>query len=239
MAVEPAPPAGTAAPANQLWVGAITIITPMVIALLKAWIPRIPKPLIPWLTPLVGAGIEWIAILSGSTDGNLILATLAGMAGVAVREAYHQLQLRLTEHLAGLASGGPLVIAIVVASAGAGCVSYRHTRADPGSGAPIETTVVRAPWLTKTTVEGLKSRTSEKRDKAGVTSYSRSIGLEAAKSETDVEGVKALESLLGSLLIRGLSVAGGGLPAVTLPTVAPASAPPSAPATVSTNVPSR
>jgi hypothetical protein len=85
-----------------------------------------------------------------------------------------------------------------------GCASYRHSRqADPTTGIMTEETSVRAPWLTKTAIQGLKTRTTESRTKDKST-YSRSVGVDATSVEADVEGINALRALLGDALIQAL-----------------------------------
>ena len=94
------------------------------------------------------------------------------------------------------------LIAILVLSSMTGCASYRHTRKDATTGTIIEETTLRAPWLSKTVVQGLKTRTS---DKHGTNIYTRSVGLENATNETDAEGIKALQGLIGAALLQALS----------------------------------
>lgn len=97
----------------------------------------------------------------------------------------------------------PALLASLVAITG--CASYTNTRSiDPKSSVVTETTKLRAPFLTKSTIEGLKAHVSDRTDKNGVHSYSKSIGLTNASSETDVEGIKALQSLIGSALLESL-----------------------------------
>lgn len=85
-----------------------------------------------------------------------------------------------------------------------GCASYSHTRNDPTTGKAIETTHLRAPWLTKTTIAGLKTRVT---DKHGTDVYSRTVGLETGTNSTDVEGIDALNRLIGNAVLSGLKSA--------------------------------
>lgn len=103
-------------------------------------------------------------------------------------------------HLPCLLLLGGLSAALVLA---AGCTSFRHERFSD-AGQPIERTTLSAPWLTKTSLENLKSRTSEKR---GTNTYTRSLGLDAAEARTDAEGVAALQSLIGQALLQALKTA--------------------------------
>jgi hypothetical protein len=93
-----------------------------------------------------------------------------------------------------------------------GCTTYTHTRSiDPRTSVVTEETKLRAPWLTKAAIIGLKSRVSDRTDSKGIHSYSRSIGLDSGTSETDVEGVRAVQALIGSVLVEALKK-GSGVP---------------------------
>lgn len=107
---------------------------------------------------------------------------------------------RLTRPTATTAA---LVVALGLSLFGTGCTSYRHERFTD-AGQPIERTTLSAPFLTKTTLQDLKTRVSEKR---GTNTYTRTLGVESAENKTDSEGVAALESLLGRLLVDGLKAA--------------------------------
>jgi len=85
-----------------------------------------------------------------------------------------------------------------------GCSSYRHTRSfDPATGATSELTSFRAPWLSKTAIAGLKSRTTESH-KTNSFNYSRAVGVDTVTNETDVEGINALNALIGNALLQAL-----------------------------------
>ena len=90
--------------------------------------------------------------------------------------------------------------AVLALIATTGCTTYKHERWVEGK--PVERTVLYAPFLTKTAINGLKSRTTEK---AGA--YSRSVGVDSANAEVDTNGVQAVESLLGKALIQALNAA--------------------------------
>lgn len=121
----------------------------------------------------------------------------------------------------------PILIFLAAFTLG-GCTSYRHARFDAESGKPIEETSLRAPFLTKSTISGLKSRVS---DKHGTNVYTRTVGVETAESRTDAEGVDAMGRLVGTLLLQALQASGAGpaapLARVALPSVAPRTPPPS------------
>lgn len=179
------------------WILAISAVTPVVIALIRFLAPRIPKPWIPALTPVVGLLLNWVSGLYGAGEVSPLQAAIAGAAGVAIRELIKQLRTLSVE-------GGTTAMLLLALGGtfSAGCTSYRHERWDPESGKPIELTSVHAPWLTKTAIEGIKSKTTDKR---GTNIYSRTLGIDSANAQTDVEGVNALRGLLGDVLIQALS----------------------------------
>lgn len=118
-----------------------------------------------------------------------------------------------------------------------GCLGYKHARYDPASGNPIETTRISSPFLTKTSIEGLKSNTEDSRSTNGASKYRRVIGVTSAENKVDTEGVNALESLIGRAILTGLGAPqlGGGVQApapqvqviqVPVPATAPPPPPP-------------
>lgn len=92
----PGTPAVTTPAAVSIFEAFIPFLTPIVIAMVKLLLPRIPKPIIPWIAPLLGAAASWIANLSGFTQGNVLLGAVLGAAGVGVREAVDQLRKQWT-----------------------------------------------------------------------------------------------------------------------------------------------
>lgn len=89
---EPAPPA---IPVAQAIVLALTaIIVPLVIAGVKKLKPSIPSWSLPILAPALGALItylEGITVGSGTSASGILLAVIAGSAGVGFREVKDQL----------------------------------------------------------------------------------------------------------------------------------------------------
>lgn len=75
----------------------IPFLTPGLLALVKLLVPKIPKPALPILAPLLGAAMEIIGHFAGVPGSNVIAGMVLGAAGVAVREAYDQSKKRLTE----------------------------------------------------------------------------------------------------------------------------------------------
>jgi hypothetical protein len=70
----------------------IPILVPLLIALIKVMVPRIPRLLLPVLAPIFGAGMEIIGHYAGLTDGNTGSGMILGAIGVCVREVIDQLK---------------------------------------------------------------------------------------------------------------------------------------------------
>jgi len=67
------------------------------VALLKWLCPKLPKPVIPVLAPLLGAAGEILGYYAGLSGGNALLGAILGASGVFVREAYDQVRKTLAE----------------------------------------------------------------------------------------------------------------------------------------------
>lgn len=78
------------APALSILQALIPLLVPVLIALVKWFVPQIPKPLLPWLAPVFGMLVGWIDNAAGVSGSNVILSAVLGAAGVAVREAFDQ-----------------------------------------------------------------------------------------------------------------------------------------------------
>lgn len=92
-----------------------------------------------------------------------------------------------------------LIFAAVLLS---GCTSYRHARYADGK--LTEETHLRAPFLTKTAIAGLKTRVS---DKHGTDVYTRSVGVESATGQADAEGIDAINRFVGQAILSAAKVA--------------------------------
>ena len=137
--------------------------------------------------------LERVFTASTSETADILPFKPAGTPVPPGERGYARLSVMLM--LAGLS-----LLAVLCLSA---CTSYRHERFSD-AGQPIERTTLSSPFLTKTTLQDLKTRVTEKR---GTNSYTRSVGVEGVENKTDSEGVAALESLLGRLLMDGLKAA--------------------------------
>lgn len=91
-ATPPGPAVTAPAPIKPMMIGLVTALVPGVIAIIKFIVPRLPKPVLPILAPIVGAGLEIFLHKVGVTDGNTAQGVVCGALGVWLREVYDQLR---------------------------------------------------------------------------------------------------------------------------------------------------
>ena len=60
------------------------------VSLFKYAIPKIPRALLPFLTPFLGAAVEILAHLAGLSEASPLRGALLGACGVFVHEAFSQ-----------------------------------------------------------------------------------------------------------------------------------------------------
>jgi hypothetical protein len=90
-AASAAPAATQSAPAlSNAWLILIPALVPIIIAVIKLLLPRLPKVWLPILAPLLGAATEWL--LSGQFSQGTLLGAIAGAAGVGLREIVDQVK---------------------------------------------------------------------------------------------------------------------------------------------------
>lgn len=68
----------------------IPVVVPVVIAIAKMLIPKLPKWTLPILAPLLGAAADYLT--TGSFGNGTIMGAIAGSAGVGLRELVDQLR---------------------------------------------------------------------------------------------------------------------------------------------------
>jgi len=130
-----------AIPAN--WFdGLIPLAAPMLIALIKWALPRVPSYYLPWLAPLLGAGVDWIGSLAGLSAANPVMGALLGASGVAVREALDQAKKRMAQggSLPSLFLILLLLIIVITAPAAASksaLAKWKATQSDKTQGASV------------------------------------------------------------------------------------------------------
>jgi hypothetical protein len=87
---DPATPAITSP-----WVGLIPLAVPVVLMLLKMFIPNLPSFLLPILAPLLGAGADIALHYAGVSTMGAVWGAMLGSAGVGLRELGDQLRQRV------------------------------------------------------------------------------------------------------------------------------------------------
>lgn len=71
----------------------IPVLVPLLIALAKWGVPRVPKVWLPILAPILGAGVDVLAYVVGLQDAaNPVLGAVLGAVGIALREILDQLK---------------------------------------------------------------------------------------------------------------------------------------------------
>lgn len=76
----------------SIWQLLIPIAVPLIIAGLKALIPKLPKKLTPFLAPIIGALIDVLLNLADLGSGVGAVGAFLGSAGVGVREMVDQVK---------------------------------------------------------------------------------------------------------------------------------------------------
>jgi hypothetical protein len=74
------------------WLIVIPAAVPLVIAVVKVLVPKVPKTWLPILAPVLGALAEFL--VTGTFDQGTLLGAIAGSAGVGLREIVDQLRKR-------------------------------------------------------------------------------------------------------------------------------------------------
>lgn len=83
----------------------IPVLVPLVIAIGKFFVPKVPGWILPIVAPALGALIDYINTLVSGTNASPLIGALLGSAGVGVREIYDQVKKRMAD--------GPKVVAPV------------------------------------------------------------------------------------------------------------------------------
>lgn len=73
----------------------IPFAVPLVIAVIKGIVPKIPKVALPILAPIAGAGLDIALHLATGVSPGTITGALLGAAGVGIREIVDQIKQRL------------------------------------------------------------------------------------------------------------------------------------------------
>ena len=77
---------------SKLLLLVIPLVVPIVVAVGKFLIPKIPAWILPILAPAIGALIDFLGSLVTGHEANPITAAVLGSAGVGLRELYDQIK---------------------------------------------------------------------------------------------------------------------------------------------------
>jgi hypothetical protein len=86
------PVAGTDLPTTKaaLWTAGITVVTPLIVAGISKLIPKLPKLVLPSITPLIGIGLGLGLNALQAANLSWIDMAQAGALAVFVREVFNQ-----------------------------------------------------------------------------------------------------------------------------------------------------
>jgi hypothetical protein len=86
-------PGTEAATGKVSWViTLIPVVVPLVIAVIKFFLPKLPSAWLPILAPILGAAVDLVC--GGTWGSGTIMAAIAGSAGVGLREIVDQMKKR-------------------------------------------------------------------------------------------------------------------------------------------------
>ena len=74
------------------WETLIVPVVPVLIAILKILVPKIPKAALPIMAPLLGAALDIAASYLGTGTANPVWGAVLGAAGVGLREIVDQMR---------------------------------------------------------------------------------------------------------------------------------------------------
>lgn len=103
------PVAAPAGNANSLLLAIIPVLVPLLVALGKWALPKVPTWILPILAPALGALVDFIATWTVGATSNPVLGAVLGSAGVGVRELFDQVKGRMSEPVKTL----PLILLCV------------------------------------------------------------------------------------------------------------------------------
>lgn len=82
---------------NSLLLALIPVLVPLLVALGKWALPKVPLWVLPILAPALGALVDYLTALATGAAANPVLGAVLGSAGVGVREIFDQTKSRLKE----------------------------------------------------------------------------------------------------------------------------------------------
>lgn len=93
----PVTPSASTSPVSTLLLTIIPLLVPIVVAIGKSALPKVPTWLLPILAPALGALIDYLGSLATGGSANPIAAAILGSAGVGLREIVDQVKQRVVD----------------------------------------------------------------------------------------------------------------------------------------------
>ncbi|GAB4377514.1 MAG: hypothetical protein Kow00114_41830 [Kiloniellaceae bacterium] len=114
---------------SQIGTPLIAVIVPLVIAVAKMIIPKIPKQMLPIIAGALGPAVELAIVQLNGSEFTGTAGVAAGLAGVGLREVWDQLGKTIKKHEGRIhASGFATVAAIALLGLSAGgCEAIKRT----------------------------------------------------------------------------------------------------------------
>lgn len=84
-------------PASTLLLTIIPLLVPIVVAIGKSLLPKVPTWVLPILAPALGALIDYLGSLATGAAASPVIAAALGSAGVGLREIVDQIKQRLVD----------------------------------------------------------------------------------------------------------------------------------------------
>lgn len=115
----------------------IPVLVPLVIAIGKFFVPKVPGWILPIVAPALGVLIDYINTLVSGTNASPLIGALLGSAGVGVREIYDQVKTRMADGPKAVTPLGVLILCLGLTVGAVGC------RTSSGTFDPIKTEQVK------------------------------------------------------------------------------------------------
>lgn len=134
------PPAASATNggSNGFLLALIPVLVPLLVALGKWALPKVPLWILPILAPALGAAVDYLSALATGAAANPLLGAALGSAGVGVREIFDQTKGRLKEN-PPTGTNAPLLLLIVTLMLPAATISVGVTGCAWLKNTPAET----------------------------------------------------------------------------------------------------
>ncbi len=84
---------------SQIGLPLVAVLVPLIVAVVKKLLPQIPSMVLPIIALLLGPAMDFvISLLPGVESSSTVMAALAGLAGVGLREIKDQVGKAIADH---------------------------------------------------------------------------------------------------------------------------------------------